>query len=156
MRRECLPLALIVLAAFEGKALAEEPLLLETAPEASPATPVARSEQKRDLPSRVPPILLIVGGGLTTSFAGGFLLLAAAGPSMCEGTNCASFDATGFAVAGAVGVTAVIGGVIWLVDVNHRRRVIQHGAGTATSRPMLVPVYEPVTRTAALTFSQQF
>ena len=78
MRREFLPLALLVLFAFEGKALAEEPLLLETEPEASAATSVTGVAQKPELPSRVGPILLIVGGGVTTFMAGGILLLACA------------------------------------------------------------------------------
>ena len=185
MRREWVALALLVFPLLEGTALAEESPSRETAPATSVAPPTAdntvdgaddtrktsfaeqpvrpmtreeltRPVRKLDLPSRVGPILVIVGGGVTTSYASAWLLFGAAGTSMCEGTNCTSPDLTGFVVAGALGLAAVTVGVVWLVDVNNRRHALERSARTAASRRMLLPVYEPVTRTAGLTFAQQF
>jgi hypothetical protein len=111
--------------------------------------------RQHDLPSRAGPILLIVGGGVTTLAASMWLMLGIAGSGICE-ANCKKPDVTGITVTGTLGLIALTGGIVWLVDVNHRRRALDRHVRTATGRRMLLPVYEPTTRTATLTFSQQF
>jgi hypothetical protein len=147
---------LLVFPALEGTALAEESSSRETAPVTS--NEVTSPVRKLDLPSRVGPILTISAGGATTLVAGTFLALAATSWSCPEdaGTNCSAPDLTGLALTSALGVMVLTVGIVWLVDVNSRRHALERHARTAMSRPLLLPVYEPTTRTAGLTFSQQF
>jgi hypothetical protein len=178
MRRKWIILALLALPALEGTALAEKSPSREAVsvngtetrsgargaddtPKNSLGTEanrshsdaeVMRSQRKKDLPSRVVPILLISVGGATAVYSGLWMLLG----SICDTENCTTNDLTGFAVAGAVGLTALTVGIVWLVDVNNRRHAIERGARTTTGRRSLLPLYDPHTQTAALVFSQQF
>ena len=152
MRRTFVALAMLALPLVEKTAFAED--------SPSPVTESATSEEtlrvtqparKPDLPSRAGPILLIVGGGATLTFAGSWLLLGALGSSMCESSTCTQPDMTGFAVAAGAGAAVLTAGIVWLVDVNHRRHAIERA-----NRSVFLPLYEPTTRTAGFTFSQQF
>lgn len=104
--------------------------------------------------STVGPVALMLLGVTPALYGFGAGMVAFIGPSMCEGSCTHEPSVTGPLLIGALGVGAIVGGAVWLGDINRHPYDVARRPAAPTAT--LVPAYEPATRTGSLTFLRRF
>jgi hypothetical protein len=118
---------------------------------------IASLQRERDGLSRGGPVALICVGGAVGLISLGFVNLRYE-QRMSEGgwSSDPPPSPMGLYVASTLGFMAAIGGIVWLIDVNHERIELDERIARLRRNALVVPVLDPTTKTAAISVLGHF